>query len=85
MTKKETILFIAFLSAMIICALVLIIQTNDTKHKYAISFQNGKYTGWDYTDTFNVTNGSINYVDEQGREITRYGTFAIQKNEYYNK
>lgn len=60
-------------------------QCVDTKHKYSISYEHGRYVYYDYTDTFQVINGSITYIKENGVEVTRYGTFSIEKNQDFKK
>jgi hypothetical protein len=74
---------IVLLLASIIYAIVA--DLVDTKHKYAISYSHGHYPMNDYTDTFQVTNGSVQYIDEHGIAVVRYGTFTIQKNSDYKK
>ena len=51
------------------------------KYVYTVEYQHGKY-GWsDYTDTITYNqNNSISYTDENGRKVTRYGTYSIIKN-----
>ena len=82
---KQNLIIFGFIASFAFLVYLLLSMCVDKKHKYTISYQNGKYTGHDYTDTFNINNSVINYIDERGIEITRYGTFAIQKNEDYKK
>jgi opacity protein-like surface antigen len=64
------------------CAIVDLIDTN---HKYTVSYNHGGYPARDYTDTFQLSNNSVQYVDEHGDVINRYGTFSIEKNQDYKK
>jgi hypothetical protein len=67
------------LIALLVLAVTLFSCTN-SNHKYAIEYAHGKWAFEDYTDTFQVSNGVITYIDENGTEVTRYGTFSIKKN-----
>ena len=57
----------------------------DRSHKYEIEYPHGKYTFSDYTDTFQLTSNTIKYINDEGVEIIRYGTFSIKKNQDYKK
>jgi len=57
----------------------------DTKHKYQIQYNYATYTVSDYTDTFQLTNNSVTYIDKHGAQIVRYGSFAIKNNVDYQK
>ena len=49
------------------------------KYKYKITYNSGRWSDTEYTDTFQVNPGpSIKYINEFGKEITRYGTYSIQ-------
>jgi len=67
------------LIALLVLVVTLFSCTN-SNHKYAIEYAHGKWAFKDYTDTFQVSNGVITYIDENGVEVTRYGTFSIKKN-----
>ena len=71
------IIYIAVLGTVILAALSSCTNTN---HKYAIEYNHGRWMFEDYTDTFQVNNGAITYIDEKGNYITRYGTFSIKEN-----
>ena len=58
----------------------------NTTHKYEVRYESGRYMYSDYTDTFSLSPTSINYRDERGVEVIRFGTFSITKNaDYKNK
>jgi hypothetical protein len=67
------------LIALLVLVVTLFSCTN-SNHKYAIEYAHGKWAFEDYIDTFQVSNGVITYIDENGAEVTRYGTFSIKKN-----
>lgn len=81
--KKYLIIF----GVVIVTATTYLIVSKciDTKHKYTICYEHGKYAYYDYTDTFQVINGAITYINGNGVEVTRYGTFSIEKNREYKK
>jgi hypothetical protein len=62
-----------------------IITLIDTKHKYTISYNHGGYPISDHTDTFQLSNNSVQYIDQHGVVTNRYGTFSIEKNQDYKK
>lgn len=79
-------LIIAAATATLCAGVYLIIdRCVDTTHKYEVKYQSGRYTYSDYTDTFALTPTSINYRDEQNREVIRFGTFSITENQDYIK
>lgn len=53
---------------------------NDGKYKYRVEYGHGKY-GWsDYTNNIqHNSDNSITYTNENGCEVTRYGTYSITK------
>lgn len=82
--KKTLILSALILSlcASVYCAVDSLV---DTKHRYQIDYNHGKYSLSDYTDTFQVTDNSITYIDEKGVQVSRYGSFSIKNNVDYKK
>lgn len=81
MTKFQKSSLVWFVIYVVVLGAVIFSMSSctDSNHKYAIGYTHGKWSFEDYTDTFQVSNGSINYIDEKGNEITRYGTFSIRK------
>ena len=80
----KRVLIISAAAAALFTGIYLIIdRCVDTTHKYEVRYQSGKYTYSDYTDTFTLTPTSINYRDERGREVIRFGTFSITENQDY--
>ena len=82
MVNKLAIYFLGF---MIISLILFMIGTlvfeckNEGKYKYKITYNSGRWSDTEYTDTFQVNPGpSIKYINEFGKEITRYGTYSIQ-------
>jgi hypothetical protein len=69
----------------IVVIMTILSSCTDSTHKYAIGYNHGKWSYEDYTDTFQISNGVVKYVDEKGIEIIRYGTFSIEKNKNYKK
>ena len=83
MTSKALGYLAAILTAFAIGVIVLTFideAQNNSKYKYTIGYSHGKWSGTDYTDTFEIQAGpSIKYVDEVGDQVIRYGTFSIQR------
>jgi hypothetical protein len=75
------VIYVVVLGAVIFSAS----SCTNRSHKYTIGYAHGKWSFEDYTDTFQVSNGSVKYIDESGAETTRYGTFSIQKNKDFQK
>ena len=70
---------VAILIAMVFSSLIFECR-NESKYKYRIYYNHGRWSGTDYTDTFEIQNGpSIKYTNDCNQQITRYGTFSIQK------
>jgi hypothetical protein len=65
------------------CVWFIIDRCVDTTHKYEVRYASGRYTYSDYTDTFALTPTSINYRNERGVEVIRFGTFSITNNQDY--
>lgn len=82
---KKALIFTAVLVGIGATIYYIAVGCIDTKHKYEITYNHGKYHWSDYTDTFNLTNTSVSYTDERGAEVIRYGSFAIKKNVNFKK
>jgi hypothetical protein len=83
---KKSILRISIYVVIAAALLVLLLSScTNTNHKYAVEYNHGKWSYQDFTDTFQLSNGSVKYTDESGAEIIRYGTFSIQKNKDFQK
>ena len=82
---KQNLIILGFIASFVFLVYLLLSMCVDKKHKYAIGYEHGKYSYSDYTDTFEVNNGVIKYTDENGNEVTRYGTFSIKNNADYKK
>ena len=78
--KKEIAIILLFFVVLIASVATVMVLTADYKHKYEITYVYAKYTCRDYTDTFYINGNSIRYIDEQGNEVIRFGTFFIQQN-----
>lgn len=57
----------------------------DRVHKYQVEYAHGKWALSDFTDSFTLSGNTIKYIDENGSEVIRYGTFSITKNSNYTK
>ena len=82
---KQTIFIAAIILAFCVCVYWILDLCTDTEHKYEISYNHGKYSYSDYTDTFKLTPTSIEYRDERGRQVVRSGTFSVRENQDYKK
>jgi len=83
---KAALIISAAVAALCTGVYLIIDRCVDTTHKYEVRYASGRYTYSDYTDTFALTPTSINYRNERGVEVIRFGTFSITENsDYKNK
>lgn len=74
------IIILFFILSLILVFFVYSEQANEGKYNYKVEYEHGR-NGWsDYTNNIqHNSDNSITYTDENGREVTRYGTYSIIK------
>jgi len=69
----------------IVCGYLFDHYCTDRVHKYQVEYAHGKWALSDFTDSFTLSGNTVKYIDENGNEVIRYGTFSITNNSNYKK
>ena len=83
--KRTIVIVSSFVLFVIAGGYLLDHYCTDRVHKYQVEYAHGKWALSDFTDSFTLSGNTIKYIDENGSEVIRYGTFSITKNSNYTK
>lgn len=78
---NKSVLILPLIGITLFCIVFFTIQgCQKFDKKYSIRYNSGGYVFSDYTDTFKINNGYIEYIDENGNSVKRFGTYSIIEN-----
>ena len=83
LTTIQKILLVFVVSQITFIFYLLVKNNTDYSHKYEIEYQMYRYTTSDFTDTFQIKDNGVTYIDDYGTQVTRFGTFSIKQNKNY--
>jgi hypothetical protein len=83
LTTIGKILLVLVVSQIAFLVYLLVKNNTDCTHKYEVEYQMYRYTTSDFTDTFQIKDNGVTYIDNHGTQVTRFGTFSIKQNKNY--
>lgn len=79
LTPTERVIGIALLTILGLAMMSGLVSCDTQPKKYEIEYTLGRWMLSDKTDTFEIKDNSIIYIDENGNKVTRFGTFAVKQ------